>query len=288
MTGTIAGTVIDGNGDPIEGADVQAIGTGITTASATTDANGDYSMSGLQADTYNVTARKIVYSDNESSVEVQNGGTTTADFQLSGLKPKVVGAYDDTVGVGIYGESQAGSGSPIALYGGVDADDGYGLYADGDAEVVGTLSAQQVNVSRVGLSAYRGSNQSISSGSRETVAFDAVYVSSDHFDVLNTSTGIYTIPSDGVYHVDFQITWADQFSEGDTITYELDTGGGRGLVAEKTVATGHAPTHSFSKTIYAINQGTALEVMVEQDTGSTMDVLGAGNKETFITIDKVG
>jgi outer membrane receptor protein involved in Fe transport len=83
-TGTIRGYVRDQNGAAIAGADVQAknAATGAV-RSATTTADGAYTLIGLPPAAYDVTARHIGSSPQARRVVVQVGATLNADFALS-------------------------------------------------------------------------------------------------------------------------------------------------------------------------------------------------------------
>lgn len=79
LLGTIAGTVTDSGGEPIEGANVVVEDTELST---TTDDDGDYEITDVPEATYTVTASAAGYDDNSQSVTVIAGETSTADFAL--------------------------------------------------------------------------------------------------------------------------------------------------------------------------------------------------------------
>src|SRR6202035_1254163 len=80
---TLSGKVTNLNtGGAISGATVSI--TGPATASTTTDANGNYSLAGLQPGTYSVTGTSSGYQARTySSVIVTAGQTTTQNIQLT-------------------------------------------------------------------------------------------------------------------------------------------------------------------------------------------------------------
>jgi hypothetical protein len=81
--GAIAGTVQDTNGNAISGAQVSASSSTIS-GGATTTASGAYSITGLPAGTYSVTATKTNYSTGtDSNVPVSTDTVTTVNFQLT-------------------------------------------------------------------------------------------------------------------------------------------------------------------------------------------------------------
>ena len=79
---SLSGTVTDADGNPIEGASVEAVNdsTGSTEATATTDVNGSYEMF-VESGDYNVTASGAGYSPTTKSVTVS--GDTTLNFTLT-------------------------------------------------------------------------------------------------------------------------------------------------------------------------------------------------------------
>ena len=77
--GTIQGTVSEQDGNALPGANVVVEGTSLGEA---TDGNGTYSITGVPAGSYNVTASFIGYETESQSVEV-GAEATQADFTLS-------------------------------------------------------------------------------------------------------------------------------------------------------------------------------------------------------------
>lgn len=81
QTGSISGTVVDGNDQtPLSGANVVIEGTETGTV---TDANGRYEIGDLDPDTYTVVATFVGYASMSQDVTVEAGETTTADFELA-------------------------------------------------------------------------------------------------------------------------------------------------------------------------------------------------------------
>jgi hypothetical protein len=84
-TGAVSGTVTDGNGQPVEGAQVQLRNprTGAS-AGAITRSNGSYSIQGVEPDPgYAVTVRRIGFEpQTQNNILVSLGQTTRTDFQL--------------------------------------------------------------------------------------------------------------------------------------------------------------------------------------------------------------
>jgi hypothetical protein len=81
-TGWVAGKVTDPSTAPVAGATVTVGGGG----SASTDANGNYSIAGVSPGTHSVTAAKAGYTSNTNpSVSVSAGVTTTTNFTLTAI-----------------------------------------------------------------------------------------------------------------------------------------------------------------------------------------------------------
>ncbi len=79
--GTITGRVTEqGNAQPLVGARVLALGTNL---GANTGQDGSYSMRGVRAGTVEVQVLRIGYEPLKKTVTVTNGGSVTADFQLT-------------------------------------------------------------------------------------------------------------------------------------------------------------------------------------------------------------
>ena len=80
QTGSVTGTVLDETKQPLIGAAVSIDGT---TIGASTDVNGKFTLSGLQAGKYAITAKYIGYVDVKKSVTITSGQTLTVNFQMS-------------------------------------------------------------------------------------------------------------------------------------------------------------------------------------------------------------
>lgn len=79
QTGSIKGKVIDESNQPLPGSSVSIDGT---TQGATTDANGNYTITGLKPGNYTITAKFIGYVDNKKTVTVVSGGSVSIDYQM--------------------------------------------------------------------------------------------------------------------------------------------------------------------------------------------------------------
>jgi hypothetical protein len=86
-TSTISGQVKKGNGTPLAGLVVQATDGIASTASAVTDANGNYTITGLFIDQYTVTVGGVTtpYAQKTKTVTTTEDGSVTANFSLHKL-----------------------------------------------------------------------------------------------------------------------------------------------------------------------------------------------------------
>ena len=92
LPGNIAGTVTDAStGDPIAGATVTADGN-----SATTDANGAYTINNVSPGDYTVTASAAKYVEQSKTVTVTAGTTTTLNFELIPMNGTISGIVTDS------------------------------------------------------------------------------------------------------------------------------------------------------------------------------------------------
>ena len=95
QTSTVSGTVTDITNTPIEGANVEVVGTSIE---ATTDSNGDYQLAPLPFGEYEIKASKFGYFDEILSPDL-NSSVFTLDFTLQEraiveISGRVVGSND--------------------------------------------------------------------------------------------------------------------------------------------------------------------------------------------------
>lgn len=194
-----------------------------------------------------------------------------------------------TGSAGVEGVANATAGDNIGVLGITYSSNGYGMYSIGDAYTSGNheVTGHQ-SVGNVGVSAYLSSYADIGSGTAETVVFDATV--DDDFNNFDTTSGVYTIPEDGDYHVDFLIDWLDSFSSGDVINYNLLIDGtpSGGLAADTVVPHNSDPTRCFSKGLFKLTAGQTIEVEISQNSGSAKTIYGGSNGETYLTTHKFG
>ena len=78
-TGTVQGTVVDGQGRPLPGAQVAVAGT---QRGSVTDGQGNYSIEGIPAGEQTLRAQFVGYKPQTQTVTIEAGETVTADFTL--------------------------------------------------------------------------------------------------------------------------------------------------------------------------------------------------------------
>jgi len=85
---TITGSVKDKDGNPISGATIKLYDTGTTTIleTATTNTNGEYTISEISTGTYDIEASKSGYDNNKNTNKIIDSGDNTVDFVLTGEK----------------------------------------------------------------------------------------------------------------------------------------------------------------------------------------------------------
>lgn len=130
QTGSITGSVTDEAGAPLPGANVTVEGTQL---GASTDADGDYSVSNVPSGTYTVTASFIGYESASSSVTVGTGASE-ADFALA--VSALVGADVFVTGTRAAGRTAMKSPTPI------DGFDNLSLRRQGNGDFTETLKNQ--------------------------------------------------------------------------------------------------------------------------------------------------
>jgi hypothetical protein len=110
QTGSVTGTITDAAGQPVAGASVS-----MPRLSVTTGSSGTYTLAGLPAGRYRVTASGYGYHAQAQAVTVTAGQATTQDFRLAGRPHETVS-----------GTVTAGTGTAWPLYAEVSWSDGHG------------------------------------------------------------------------------------------------------------------------------------------------------------------
>jgi len=128
--GSISGTVSDADGNPLAGANVSVEGTSMGAATIT---SGAYSISGVPAGSYTVTASFIGYESSNQSVDV-GAGSAQADFSLA--TSALAGADVFVTGTRAAGRTAMKSPTPI------DGFDDLSLRRQGNGDITETLKNQ--------------------------------------------------------------------------------------------------------------------------------------------------
>jgi hypothetical protein len=147
------------------------------------------------------------------------------------------------------------------------------------------LNNSYVDIGKVSVSAYLSSSQSIDSRTNETVAFNSLEFT-DWNGSFDTSTGVFTAPADGKYHVAAGSGWLDDLADGDKIFLYIYANGDRKAKNYRVVGGSVSPNMHVSKTV-SIAKGDTIEVEVFHTNGSSRS-LAARDDETYVTIDKIG
>jgi len=148
LSGQLYGTVTNVNGVGTPDATITVVNadTGETTATTTTDSNGDYSVT-VADGTYALTAVKrapdgaYLRHPVEKTASV-SGTSTEVNFTLVRPDYKLRGAFSDRTGRAIHGINRADTGVPVGVRGLVpSATDGYGLATPNDVRVGGAIES---------------------------------------------------------------------------------------------------------------------------------------------------
>lgn len=168
---------------------------------------------------------------------------------------------------------------------------GDNLSVSGDASVSGHASVSgdlsiggSSSVGQTGASVYLSADQTVPGSSTTAVQFDSV--EHDDFGGMDTSTGEYTVPADGDYHVSFHVRWADSFSTT-IVRYRLFTSTNGVEFGSVTTADGFE-SGGFSRTVFGMSAGHTINVDVRQSDSLSKDLDGNSRGDTFMTIYKVG
>ena len=203
QTYTVSGTVMDKDTEgPLGGATVTIEGTGWA---ATTEDNGSYSISDVEASTYNITASKLGYTNQTETVTVD--GDTTVDFELIALVQYDL-TIDSTADVSVTtpgeGTFTYDAGTVVDLV--AEADVGYRFVEwTGNVSTVGDVTAATTNITMSG-------NYSITA--RSVAVYDLTISSTEGGSVTTPGEGTFTydagavvdlvaIPGDGYRFVEW-------------------------------------------------------------------------------------
>lgn len=224
--------------------------------------------------------------------------SSTPNLGIGGVPTGVWGFTDKssadtgvTTAYGVYAQASASTGVAHGVYGISSASSGYSVFAAGDSKTTGVAEMGTQSVDKVGLDAYLTTDQTVQELTFPNVQFDTV--DRDDFGGLDTSTGTYTVGADGDYHVSTAIRWKTDLSGGVEHNVYIDAGGTVEARLDQEVpgATSEsAKIHDhLSKTVYDLSEGDTIEIQVYIDNLDGSDeVIKAGKKYTYLTIDKVG
>lgn len=206
-SGSIEGTVTDAStGKALQGAEVNGGNT-----AGTTDENGAYTLTGVQAGDCNVTVSKTGYNSNSATVTVKAGSSVTKDFALNASQGSGTlqgNVTDSTSGKALKGVLVVARG-PGGGEAGTDKSGAYRITGLG----AGTFS---VEATLSGYSSY-STSAAVTSGSTVTLSFTMTALSNK-----GTLKGTVTDSSTGAPIAGARITYADRSTETDTAgNYEL-------------------------------------------------------------------
>lgn len=232
QTGTLTGNVKNSGGTNLSGATVSTNTGGY---SATTDTNGNYTISSVVTGTYDVTAAKSGYnSQTQTGKTVSNGATTTVNFTLStaGSTGTITGNVKNMDGVNI-------SGATVSTNTG-----GYTTTTNSSGNyTLSNVAAGTYNVTaaKSGFVSQVQNGISVTSNQTTTCNFTALYVASQDFSAVPTWTT------------------SDDASWGGAATFSSVTGGQSGnfLQASRTTQGSSAKV-----LVYTVPTNTTLTVSV--------------------------
>lgn len=229
-------------------------------------------------------------------------GINNADTNTGSTGHGVRGQTDSTgaASAGVYGKATGSSGQTYGVRGETPSNDAgaagvYGESSAGSGDAAAIHAEGHVDVTSVGLSAYRSASagpQTISSGGDlKTVIFDSVWSNRDDFGGLNASTGEYTVGAAGDYHVSSSVEWVARFSGGviHKIFISVD---GIPVASRYHEVPGASSESSYvhshlCKTLYGLGKGDTITIDVYHEAGVDKD-LSYDSESTYVTIDKVG
>jgi hypothetical protein len=247
------------------------------------------------------------------------GVTNSGDGDASGVRGENVNSSD---GAGVEGynlknrSNRDGFTSPTGAYGECDRNYGYGVvgkstgsgntsvgvlgyaetassaavwaynFSNGTKNALAIKASGYQEITQVSVSGYLSSTTSVDSDSQTVIAFDAIEYSDWESEQLDTSTGEFTPPAAGKYHVAASLGWKDNFDSGDTFSLEIHVNGVRKAKNYRAVGATISPNMQVSKTV-SLSEGDTVTVEVYHTNGSPRE-LTVRSDETYVTIDKIG
>lgn len=197
-----------------------------------------------------------------------------------------------TLGTFVWADSQSSdfssTGSDQFL---VRAQGGVGVGTDSPStqlDVDGAVTASKGVRGNVGASAYRNTNQTATSGTTETIVFNAERA--DERNEFDTSTGEFTCAYDGTYHVDASVNLAAATVQGgEEVQIRISVNS----VAEainvcQVDANAGDPSYTYSKTLFGLSSGDVITVRFSNVSNHDLDIYGGSHYWTWVTIHQVG
>lgn len=139
--GTVSGTVTDADGNAIEGAAVNVQGADL---SATTDANGEYTIADAPEGTHTLEVSADGYVTETADVSVTAGETTTQNFDLE--EPVSIGVTPSEVGTIFQGEQLVVDVSDTSVGSGDILQIREGLIGEGDSTLAATAEVNESGI----------------------------------------------------------------------------------------------------------------------------------------------
>ncbi len=251
--GTISGKVTQSNGvTAISGATVSVLQSSETVGSATTDSNGNYSVSNLGAGSYEVEVSASGYvNQGLSGVSVTSGNTTTENFSLNAVGTQPISYVYDQLGRLTAAIDQAGN---VA---------GYAYDAVGNILSISRGTAQQLSV--ITFSPNTGSVAST---------------------VTIYGTAFSTTPSQNT--VKFNGTTATVTSASVTsLVVSVPSGATTGTISVTTLAGTATSSASFTVTTAGAGQPTISSFTPSIGTSGTSVSISGTNYDTTLANDRV-
>jgi len=260
----------------------------------------------------------ITYSNTDGSAGVL-GDCVYADTKVSGVHGKTPSYIDGAAGVrgqatdssgkvyGVKGTTASGEPGAAGVYGKTTTAGGYGVFAEvpdgegpalfakatngqaitanGDANVNGTLGADEMSISFLGASVGLSSNQAIDQNTSTTIAFDDENV--DDNNEFDTSTHKFSPSSDGVYHVEANVMW-ESLSSGTIAFIEIESSGG--TLARSQIQTGNSGQQSIrvSKVVRLQSTETVSFDAWQNDANGKEIKSGTDDRHTYATFTRLG